>query len=676
MVRISRLINHRSSLDNMKRLLVPLVLIALIITSLTASVFSVTAESAEAGSFDDSYVVDDLLTAMVDGQPFDPDDFPAVAGAQPQILSFQEYGYSYYADENQDLFGLYIYVYNPGQKTISSTTRNKISIAVGYDETGKPNDYEKFTLVLCNRSADEYSNLYYKFRIADPSGKIKARVATTPLERRYDVAEIELDFGDDNAAAYGVGGTFRFTGYATGLGPADDTDESTLRCDVTDLETITLDVHHSVYRTDLDNHTMTSHNQINTAYFAIPNRLLEQYGKLQKIKAEWYEYRTSPIYVTADSSFYNFISDQVNNEISDIHSCEYDYGFGSLRDYNAVDGRYYYDWTYNVFLYGGSYGSGVFSDSQLNEIFWSIYQSDISAGVDADSIIDYLYSYDNGDFIDVNGRQFSSDLINTNVGDGRIAGYNNYEFDADDDAFDFKYYDPSLSGWDKLLEFFGIYEFETDPILKGVAPIYIVKNDDIADRTSISDRLLISSADTDNFVNFVTTANANDCSVVLFRFANTEYYSKWLDVYKYNEHTFHTASVPDNIAFVAQQNIFLDFDIIQLTFNNDGDYTVIPAVSDPVDVISDIDTPAEPDDPISQVQSWFDQLWDKIVDLWNKLVAALGDFETNWWKYLLVALAIIIGVPIAFYLIKTIITLPWKLIKQHERNQRSKKYRR
>ena len=655
----------------MKRLLVTLVLIALIITSLTASVFSVAAESAEVeGSFDDSYVVDDLLTATVDGQPFDPDDFPAVDGAQPQILSFQEYGYSYYADENQDLFGLYIYVYNPGQKTISSTTRNKISIAVGYDETGKPNDYEKFSLVLCSRSADEYSNLYYKFRIADPSGKIKARVATTPLERRYDVAEIELDFGDDNAAAYGVGGTFRFTGYATGLGPADDTDESTLRCDVTDLETITLDVHHSVYRTDLDNYTMTSHNQINTAYFAIPNRLLEQYGKLQKIKAEWYEYRTSPIYVTSDSNFYSFLSAQINNEIAVEHSCDYDYGFGSLREENPIKGGYYYDWTYNVYLFGGSNGTGVYSDGLLSDIFWSIYQSDISVGVSSDSLMEYLFAYEDGTSIDINGRQLSADLINTNVGNDRIAGYNNYEFDADNDAFDLKYYDPSLSGWDKLLDFFGIADFETDPVLKDIAPIYIVSNDDIIDKDTISNRLFISPNDVDDFVSFVTSANINDCSVVLFRFANTEYYSKWLDVYEYNEHVFHTGSVPDNIAFVAQQNIFLDFDIIQLTFNKDGLYTVVPAVSNPIDIISDIDTPEEPDDPLSQIHDDLVQIGNKIVELWNKLVAALGDFGTNWWKYLLVALAIIIGVPLAFYLIKTIVTLPWKLIRQHERNQK------
>ena len=206
--------------------------------------------------------------------------------------------------------------------------------------------------------------------------------------------------------------------------------------------------------------------------------------------------------------------------------------------------------------------------------------------------------------------------------------------------------------------------------------IYIVGNDDIIDKDTISNRLLISPNDVDDFVSFVTSANINDCSVVLFRFANTEYYSKWLDVYEYNEHAFHTASVPDDIAFVAQQNIFLDFDIIQLTFNKDGIYTVVPAVSNPIDVISDIDTPEEPDNPLSQIHDDLVQIGNKIVELWNKLVAALGDFETNWWKYLLVALAIIVGVPIAFYLIKTIVTLPWKLIKQHERNQRSKKYRR
>lgn len=42
-----------------------------------------------------------------------------------------------------------------------------VTIAVSYDENGKPDDYEKFSLIVCSRSTGEYSNLFYKFRIVD-----------------------------------------------------------------------------------------------------------------------------------------------------------------------------------------------------------------------------------------------------------------------------------------------------------------------------------------------------------------------------------------------------------------------------------------------------------------------------------------------------------------------------
>lgn len=116
----------------MKRYLAFIILTAVIISVLITPLSAVIAEET-APSINDSYVVDDLTSATIDGQPFDPADFPADPDAQPQILSFQEYGYSYYADE-QDLFGLYIYIYNPSAQTIRNSTRNAVSIAVGYDE--------------------------------------------------------------------------------------------------------------------------------------------------------------------------------------------------------------------------------------------------------------------------------------------------------------------------------------------------------------------------------------------------------------------------------------------------------------------------------------------------------------------------------------------------------------
>ena len=43
--------------------------------------------------------------------------------------------------------------------------------------------------------------------------------------------------------------------------------------------------------------------------------------------------------------------------------------------------------------------------------------------------------------------------------------------------------------------------------------------------------------------------------------------------------------------YVAQQTVFFDFDIIELTFNKNGVYHVIPVVSDPVDVVNEINAP-------------------------------------------------------------------------------------
>ena len=43
--------------------------------------------------------------------------------------------------------------------------------------------------------------------------------------------------------------------------------------------------------------------------------------------------------------------------------------------------------------------------------------------------------------------------------------------------------------------------------------------------------------------------------------------------------------------------MFFDFDIIQLSFQKDGKYTVIPAVASPIDIVNDITPPVQmPDD--------------------------------------------------------------------------------
>ena len=124
-------------------------------------------------------------------------------------------------------------------------------MASSYGVDGNPNDYVKFDLQFLSKSEDSnYKNLFYKFKVVDRevNGTTFAdRVNSN--ERRYDVSGIELmTYGSNNATEYAVNGTFKFTGYSQGYGP-DASAKSTLASTVEYLETITLDVKHTFYRT-------------------------------------------------------------------------------------------------------------------------------------------------------------------------------------------------------------------------------------------------------------------------------------------------------------------------------------------------------------------------------------------------------------------------------------------
>ena len=211
-----------------------------------------TAYAAESSlSFDKTSVLDDLMASTVNGQPFDVKDYPYDEDSQARIVNFVEYCYSYKGNM-QGNYGLYVYVYNPQGQNISTNSKsNKIQMAVSYDSEGKPNNYAKFDLKFLSKSENsDYKNLFYKFKVVDREingTTFKDRVNSN--ERRYDVSGIELvTYGANNATEYPVNGTYKFTGYAAGYGP-DAGAKSTLESSVEYLETITLDVKHTFYRT-------------------------------------------------------------------------------------------------------------------------------------------------------------------------------------------------------------------------------------------------------------------------------------------------------------------------------------------------------------------------------------------------------------------------------------------
>ena len=101
--------------------------------------------------------------------------------------------------------------------------------------------------------------------------------------------------------------------------------------------------------------------------------------------------------------------------------------------------------------------------------------------------------------------------------------------------------------------------------------------------------MLIAEEDVAKIKQYVSKPVKNDETVVLFRFANPEYYSNIAHAKD------RDGEWVEDIAFTAEENVFLNFDIMTLGFYDGSQMNIIPVVSSPIDVISDIVGPALPD---------------------------------------------------------------------------------
>lgn len=622
-------------------------------------------------NYDKTNVMDDLTSSTVNGQPFDVKDYPYDEDSQAQIVNFVEYCYSYKGNM-QGNYGLYVYVYNPQGLNISTNSKsNKIQMAVSYDSEGNPNDYAKFDLLFLSKSEDSnYKNLFYKFKVVDREingTTFKDRVNSN--ERRYDVSGIELlTYGANNATEYPVNGTYKFTGYAAGYGP-DAGAKSTLESSVEYLETITLDVKHTFYRTQTSSKGAGYQNQLDTVYFAVPQRFFDTYGKLQRIKAEWYEYKTKDIVVTSNQDFYDKAYPWIGRQTGDFdqfgmteHNEEIHYALGQ----NAGDGG----GGMMIAKWGWNLGSGylhvpapalyyLFKVDDIEE--YDPYADIVSiGGVESNALYEYIRNYnktfDSGT-LPIKDGTISADLFADDIDDyrkmdtefGKIQqGYSYYDFDADVDLqklTSWQETDPSF--WENWVNW-GLWDTIFGDIpqeeSKTVSPIYIVQESDLnGSDEEVAERLLINANDAQalrDYFRDARTVSGNDDEekqVVLFRFATTDYYSAAVDIMELR--TIISDKHIRGQAYRAWESVFFDFDIIQLTFNRDGVYTVIPVVSSPMDIVNAITPPVQMPD------------------------------EIPWWQILLaivlIILLLIVLFPVLPYIIKFLfwlICLPFKAI--------------
>lgn len=97
--------------------------------------------------------------------------------------------------------------------------------------------------------------------------------------------------------------------------------------------------------------------------------------------------------------------------------------------------------------------------------------------------------------------------------------------------------------------------------------------------------MLINENDVNKFKTYYANETAKNKSVILFRFAQTDYYSASGFVMQ------NGSRISNDDMFLAYETVFLNFDIIELTFNKDGVYTTFAVVSNPIDIARDVTAP-------------------------------------------------------------------------------------
>lgn len=569
-----------------------------LLSAIFCAVFSLfshtTAIPASAAELPTDYTKTDIMEDLSDVStalyPYNP-------LGEVQVIRFQEYCYSekgFY----EMYYGLFVYIYNPTEVPIRTERNfNKLNMATEYDEDGQPTEYSNVRLTYC----DNVSNRLYKFYVADPIpflNRAKAYAKKYGGKRRYDIAGVQLTHTDGTFTesqtkdrAYGY--TYYFTGYAATCDVNNPSAESTLKCSTSKLETVKLDVHQTNYRTgDYQNNVC---DELNTVLFSVPDELFDTYGNLQKIKAEWYEYKTKPVFVTSDMGAYDALKPYIGKDIGES-TAELDWSVVWEEYYEPLPNNthYFYDKAYNKGDLGWALTATYnYSDDCIfiPRIDWLIKKegatSAESYNVSKTDMAEYALDYsknanDAEKIVGANG-EYSFNLFEKSVDVGRTKGYVCQEIDAGDKGSLTVQKDQGF--WDKLWH--GVQYEET-----GYDPIIVL--DDLESLSAMSaetfaEMYLVKADEAASILEYSKNEIRNNGKVVLFRFAVTDYY-----VSKARFECTSNSGMSDYDGYVAQETVFLNFDVISLTFRGaEGADVVIPCVADPIDIINGLDAPTD-----------------------------------------------------------------------------------
>ena len=558
-----------------------------------------------------------------------------------QIVSFLEYGFD--SEKTQPNFmsdlGLYVYICVDSAigKKVDTSATHTITLGTLYnqnDERGNLNTdakewmcmrYTQYT--MHSVGAVDPDGKYYKFRIdiKDEDGRLQFPFRNFDVKdyacRRYDIGEVELNFTDASKQSYGVKTTYFCEGFQQGY---NGTAASTYKLSCAEHEVVSIEPKQTSFL--YDNIQGSAQTQVSSVYFAVSNRLIEEYGIISAIHAVWEEYHSTPIVVTSDpllyvtytgrydkvdaakgvskvsyadengDTVYSIIGRDISNwqtrpERSLLRSCNHT----SYVDITT----YAFDWVYNLHSGDGARCSrcGCPSGTVLS---WLVPYGGDEKSLNSQSMVDGVVSSEELElYFDTYTEKFGrpvTDLYKNSIDEvrkeeGFNPGKNDWVFYADKElsvkAFD---YENGFYAW--LNNLFGT-TYNGDPITNNY--IQFVDAEAAEALVSMSDETLskeyfVGEFDVNEFRAYCVAETAKDNTVVVFHFAATEFSSEKLSIGT-NGPLGRTKF--SNFAYKVEQTLFLNFDVIDMAFTDEetGYVTVLPVAQTSMNVFGDAPAP-------------------------------------------------------------------------------------
>lgn len=526
-------------------------------------------------SFDDTSVLADLNGAVIDGKLFSVDDYPLSADRFPRLLEFVEFSFSIKI-EYQDRYGLYFYFYNPSGKEIADSELNQVEMAVKYDGS-KPTDYAKLKLQVVSKSID---NVFYKLKLVENIAETYNRVSSTPACRRYDIVGIELMFvGEYNAVDYKVGGTWNYTGYAEKMSATSE-NESTLVSTSSPLTVVDLETNFTYYRTWKG---VLAADQLTSCYFSVDETLAKEYDDLYSVQAQYYKYLSSPIFCIFDK--YYFAESDLLIDYGKLHDELYSQ-LGKTMDGESGRSLFWLPFMDDYLCVYNNKHNFEYAQ-EIDKIAWLFdVSSQQNFTKSTTELLRYMQTYSADKDKSILGK-YSSDLFANCYYDGSATNFVSGKKVIDlcnsgEDDFVMVGSSVKFDIWKAL---FGDKQWQEE--LTDIKPIVQVSYDDVKnmDNDTISTTYFVDSRDVDTFKEYLR--NQKNKVTYLFRFSCDEYFTSYLGA------SYGAGGHSGTVGYMAQEPVFLDFDIISLGYRKDGVVTKIPVVCSPKDFIASVEAGQE-----------------------------------------------------------------------------------